>query len=59
MASPVDRTMTPEPMIRVQHLTKRYKKSAVAAVDDGLTSARRALRLLGPNGAGKTTTIRS
>jgi ABC-2 type transport system ATP-binding protein len=46
-------------IIAVDHLTKRYKKSATAAVDD--VSFRVApgelFAFLGPNGAGKTTTI--
>ncbi len=48
-----------EPVIRVEHLVKRYKKATKNAVDDisfqvgpGMLFA-----LLGPNGAGKTTTI--
>jgi len=48
-----------EPMIRVQHLTKRYKKSSVAAVDDVSFDVEpgELFAFLGPNGAGKTTTI--
>ena len=48
-----------EPMIRVQHLTKRYKKSTVAAVDDVSFDVEpgELFAFLGPNGAGKTTTI--
>src|SRR6476661_1494531 len=48
-----------EPMIRVQHLTKRYKKSSVAAVDDVSFDVEPGalFAFLGPNGAGKTTTI--
>src|SRR5262245_22199881 len=46
-------------IIAVEHLTKRYKKAATAAVDD--VSFRVApgelFAFLGPNGAGKTTTI--
>jgi ABC-2 type transport system ATP-binding protein len=46
-------------MILVEHLTKRYKKSAVAAVDDisFTVGAGELFAFLGPNGAGKTTTI--
>jgi ABC-2 type transport system ATP-binding protein len=46
-------------MIQVEHLTKRYKKSAVPAVDDITFSvgAGELFAFLGPNGAGKTTTI--
>ena len=46
-------------MIRVQHLTKRYKKSSVAAVDDVSFDVEpgELFAFLGPNGAGKTTTI--
>jgi ABC-2 type transport system ATP-binding protein len=46
-------------MIQVEHLTKRYKKSAVAAVDDisFTVGAGELFAFLGPNGAGKTTTI--
>jgi ABC-2 type transport system ATP-binding protein len=48
-----------EPIIRVQHLTKRYKKSTTAAVDDISFDVRpgELFAFLGPNGAGKTTTI--
>jgi ABC-2 type transport system ATP-binding protein len=48
-----------EPIIRVQHLTKRYKKSQVAAVDDISFDVQpgELFAFLGPNGAGKTTTI--
>ncbi|HEV8545428.1 MAG TPA: ABC transporter ATP-binding protein [Candidatus Limnocylindrales bacterium] len=47
------------PIISVQHLTKRYKKSPVAAVDDISFDIRpgELFAFLGPNGAGKTTTI--
>ena len=49
--------MTPERVIEVERLTKRFGE--VTAVDDLSFSARRGeiLGLLGPNGAGKTTTI--
>jgi ABC-2 type transport system ATP-binding protein len=48
-----------EPIIRVQHLTKRYKKAERAAVDDISfdVGAGELFAFLGPNGAGKTTTI--
>jgi ABC-2 type transport system ATP-binding protein len=48
-----------EPIIRVQHLTKRYKKSVTAAVDDISFDVHpgELFAFLGPNGAGKTTTI--
>jgi ABC-2 type transport system ATP-binding protein len=48
-----------EPIIHVEHLTKRYKKTAVAAVDDISFDVRpgELFAFLGPNGAGKTTTI--
>jgi ABC-2 type transport system ATP-binding protein len=48
-----------EPMISVQHLSKRYKKSPVAAVDDISfeVGGGELFAFLGPNGAGKTTTI--
>jgi ABC-2 type transport system ATP-binding protein len=48
-----------EPIIRVEHLTKRYKKSAIAAVDDISFDVHpgELFAFLGPNGAGKTTTI--
>jgi ABC-2 type transport system ATP-binding protein len=48
-----------DPIIQVEHLTKRYKKSAVAAVDDISFDVRpgELFAFLGPNGAGKTTTI--
>jgi ABC-2 type transport system ATP-binding protein len=47
------------PIIRVEHLVKRYKKSAVAAVDDISFEVKpgELFAFLGPNGAGKTTTI--
>ncbi len=48
-----------EPIISVQNLTKRYRKSAVAAVDDISFEVEpgELFAFLGPNGAGKTTTI--
>jgi ABC-2 type transport system ATP-binding protein len=48
-----------EPVITVDHLTKRYKKSSVAAVDDISfdVAPGELFAFLGPNGAGKTTTI--
>jgi ABC-2 type transport system ATP-binding protein len=48
-----------DPIIQVEHLTKRYKKSAVAAVDDISFDVKpgELFAFLGPNGAGKTTTI--
>jgi ABC-2 type transport system ATP-binding protein len=48
-----------QPVIRVEHLTKRYRKSATPAVDDiGFeVGAGELFAFLGPNGAGKTTTI--
>jgi ABC-2 type transport system ATP-binding protein len=48
-----------EPIIRVEHLVKRYKKSQVAAVDDISFDVQpgELFAFLGPNGAGKTTTI--
>jgi ABC-2 type transport system ATP-binding protein len=47
------------PIISVDHLTKRYKKSATPAVDDISFDVRpgELFAFLGPNGAGKTTTI--
>jgi ABC-2 type transport system ATP-binding protein len=47
------------PMIQVEHLVKRYKKAATAAVDDISfeVGAGELFAFLGPNGAGKTTTI--
>jgi ABC-2 type transport system ATP-binding protein len=46
-------------MIQVSHLTKRYKKSTVPAVDDISFDVKpgELFAFLGPNGAGKTTTI--
>jgi ABC-2 type transport system ATP-binding protein len=46
-------------IITVEHLTKRYKKSAAPAVDDISFNVRpgELFAFLGPNGAGKTTTI--
>ena len=48
-----------DPIIQVQHLTKRYRKSATAAVDDISFDVKpgELFAFLGPNGAGKTTTI--
>ena len=48
-----------DPIISVQHLTKRYKKSATPAVDDISFDVGQGelFAFLGPNGAGKTTTI--
>jgi ABC-2 type transport system ATP-binding protein len=47
------------PMIKVEHLVKRYKRTEINVVDDiSFTVAPGSLfALLGPNGAGKTTTI--
>jgi ABC-2 type transport system ATP-binding protein len=47
------------PVISVQHLTKRYKKSERPAVDDISFDVQpgELFAFLGPNGAGKTTTI--
>src|SRR5262245_17493227 len=47
------------PMIEVDHLTKRYRKSALPAVDDISFDVQpgELFAFLGPNGAGKTTTI--
>jgi ABC-2 type transport system ATP-binding protein len=48
-----------EPIIHVDHLVKRYRKSAVPAVDDISFNVQpgELFAFLGPNGAGKTTTI--
>src|SRR5260221_3673636 len=50
---------TAPPIIRGEHLVKRYKREETNAVDDiSFTVAPGSLfALLGPNGAGKTTTI--
>jgi ABC-2 type transport system ATP-binding protein len=47
------------PIIAVEHLTKRYKKSERPAVDDISFEVQpgELFAFLGPNGAGKTTTI--
>ena len=47
------------PIITVEHLTKRYRKSAAPAVDDISFDVEpgELFAFLGPNGAGKTTTI--
>src|SRR6186997_3650883 len=48
-----------DPIITVDHLTKRYRKSDTTAVDDISFDVRpgELFAFLGPNGAGKTTTI--
>src|SRR5512142_38206 len=48
-----------QPIIHVEHLVKRYKRSQVNAVDDISfdVAPGEFFVLLGPNGAGKTTTI--
>ena len=48
-----------DPIITVDHLTKRYRKSETTAVDDISfdVHAGELFAFLGPNGAGKTTTI--
>ena len=48
-----------DPIIRVDHLVKRYKKAQVPAVDDISFDVGQGelFAFLGPNGAGKTTTI--
>ena len=48
-----------EPIIRVENLTKRYKKADKNAVDGISLSVLpgELFALLGPNGAGKTTTV--
>ena len=48
-----------DPIISVEHLTKRYKKSVSPAVDDISFDVGEGelFAFLGPNGAGKTTTI--
>src|SRR6186997_1513637 len=48
-----------DPVIRVEHLSKRYKKSSTSAVDDISfdVAPGELFAFLGPNGAGKTTTI--
>src|SRR5581483_8526430 len=53
------KTASTIPMIKVEHLVKRYKRETISAVDDiSFTVAPGSLfALLGPNGAGKTTTI--
>src|SRR5215813_12017539 len=47
------------PIIDVDHLTKRYRKSALPAVDDISFDVQpgELFAFLGPNGAGKTTAI--
>lgn len=48
-----------QPIIEVEHLTKRYRKTERNAVDDISFSVQEGafFAFLGPNGAGKTTTI--
>lgn len=50
---------TEPPIIKVEHLVKRYKRAETNAVDDISFNvpAGALFALLGPNGAGKTTTI--
>ncbi len=50
---------TASPIIKVEHLVKRYKREETNAVDDVsfTVSPGSLFALLGPNGAGKTTTI--
>ena len=52
-------TESTAPIIRVDHLTKRYKKAEKPAVDDISfeVGGSELFAFLGPNGAGKTTTI--
>ncbi len=52
-------TYQTDPIISVDHLTKRYKKATTPAVDDISFDVRpgELFAFLGPNGAGKTTTI--
>jgi ABC-2 type transport system ATP-binding protein len=54
-----ERAQTPAPIIRVDHLTKCYKRADTNAVDDISFAVAEGefFALLGPNGAGKTTTI--
>jgi ABC-2 type transport system ATP-binding protein len=54
-----DLTVIIPPMIRVEHLVKRYKRTEINVVNDiSFTVAPGSFfALLGPNGAGKTTTI--
>jgi ABC-2 type transport system ATP-binding protein len=48
-----------DPIIRVEHLSKRYKGATAPAVDDISfdVAPGELFAFLGPNGAGKTTTI--
>ena len=48
-------------MLKIEHLTKSYAKSAVKAVDDLSLELQpgEIFGFLGPNGAGKTTTIKA
>jgi ABC-2 type transport system ATP-binding protein len=51
--------MTPEPVLRVEGLRKRYRKhTAVDGIDFEVAAGER-VALVGPNGAGKTTTLMS
>ncbi|MCE9553088.1 MAG: ABC transporter permease [Planctomycetes bacterium] len=54
----IDRDATPEPVIDVRHLSRRFGR--IVAVDDVSFKVRRGaiFGLLGPNGAGKSTIIR-
>ena len=55
--SPLESGQTP--VLRIEHLTKRYG-SFTALNDLSLTmNAGQILGMIGPNGAGKTTTIKS
>src|SRR5262249_32718866 len=58
-ARPQPRGPVMDPIIVVDHLTKRYKKATTPAVDDVsfAVAPGELFAFLGPNGAGKTTTI--
>lgn len=55
----MENTNSASPVLRVEHLSKQYKKGVYASQDVNFDVAEGEIfALIGPNGAGKTTTIR-